>query len=150
MAIITASVRIATRIKYHRKLFVDDAFLIFACLALTTLFASVLYYTPATYLAAAILDGQSYQGSSASPTSVPLGALISTYRKAQLLRGSFAWLTIFAVKFSFLSFFRTLTVRLPRLFLYWKSIVVVTVFSCVFSVVCGFIGCADFDDYNRK
>lgn len=148
MAIITASVRTAIRIKYHRRLFVDDAFLIFACLALTTLIASVLYYTPTIYLAAAISDGQLYKGSSAPPTSVPPGALILKYRKAQLLRGSLAWLTIFAVKFSFLSFFRTLTDRLPRLFLYWKVVVTVTVFAFVYCVACGFIGCPDSDDYK--
>lgn len=150
MAIITASVRTAIRIKYHRRLFVDDAFLVFACLALTALFASVLYYTPTTYLVAAIVDAQLSKGSTVSLSSERLGAVISTYRKAQLLRGSLAWLTIFAVKFSFLSFFRNLTNRLPRLFLYWKVVVAVTVFAFVYCIACGFLGCLDSDAHNRE
>lgn len=143
MAILTASARTALRIKLHRRLFVDDAFLIFACLALTTLFATVLYYTSTTSLAEDIVNGQLQEGSTALPPSVNLDAVISRFRKAQLLRGSLAWLTIFAVKFAFLSFFYPLTDRLPRLFLYWRVVVAVNVLAFVYCIACGFLGCLD-------
>lgn len=140
MAILFASLRIAIRIKFHRKLFADDAFLIFACLALTALFATVLYYTSTIYFAANIFKGQLQEGSTVAPAGVDLARVISKYRRAQLLRGSLAWLTIFAVKFSFLAFFRQLTDRLPRLFVYWRVVVVINVLAflyCIFSVLLG-------------
>ena len=152
MAMVTASVRTAIRIKFHRRLFVDDAFLLFGCLALTALFASGLYYTPNTYLAEAPANANGHlsEGSTASLSSEHLGAVISTYRKSQLLRGSLAWLTIFAVKLSFLSLFRTLTDRLPRLFLYWKVVIAVTVLAFVYCIASGSLGCPGSDDHNRE
>ena len=143
MAILTASARTALRIKLHGRLFTEDAFLIFACLALTTLFTTVLYYTSTTYLAEIIVYDPSQDA-----TSLNRVAVISQYRKAQLLRGSLAWLTIFAVKSSFLSFFYPLTDRLPRLFLYWRVVVAVNVLAFVYCVASGFVGCLESSDEN--
>ncbi len=141
MAIVTAFTRTAILVKFHRRLFIDDAFLIFACLTMTALLATVLYYTPATFLAENIPNSQMQEGLTVPPASVNLGALISTYRKAQFLRGSLSWLTIFAVKFSFPSSFRALTNRLPRFLLYWKVVVAVNVLASVYCISCGFLGC---------
>lgn len=146
VAIITASARTAIRIKFHRRLFADDAFLFIACLALTALFATVLYYTSTTYTATAILSGQLREGSTVSPASVDLGAVVSGYRKVQYLRASLAWLTIFAVKFSFLCFFRPLTDRLPRLLLYWRVVVATNILAFVYCVACNFLGCLGSSD----
>ena len=141
MAVVAAFVRTAIRIKCHQRLFVDDIFLVFACLTLTAMFATVLYYTSTIYLVAAILDGQSQQESTVSPASADLDTLISKFRKAQFLRASLAWITIFAVKFSFLSFFHPLTARLPRLRLYWKVVAAVSALASVYCVTSGFLGC---------
>ena len=139
LAIVTASTRTAIRVRFQHRLFADDAFLILACLALTALFATNLYYTSNVYLVGAILQGQSQEGSTVSPA-------ISSYRKAQFLRGSLAWLTIFAVKFSFLSFFYPLTDRLPRLILYWRMVVATNIIAFVYCVTCGFLGCLQSGD----
>ena len=146
MAIVTALMRTAIRVKFHRRLFIDDTFLIFACLTMTALLATVLYYTPTIFLAETIPNSQMQEGSTVPPASVNLGALTTRYRKAQFLRGSLAWLTIFAVKFSFLSSFRALTNRLPRIFMYWKVVVAVNILASVYCIGCGFLGCLKFGD----
>ena len=110
------------------------------------MFATVLYCTSTIYLAAAILHGQLQQESTVSLASADLGTLISKFRKAQFLRGSLAWITIFAVKFSFLSFFHPLTHHLPRLRLYWKVVAALNALACVYCVTSGFLGCLGFGD----
>ncbi len=143
IAILTASLRVGVRIKFHRRLFADDAFLIFACLTLTALFATVLHYTSTAYLVSDILNGQWQERPTMSPASVDMGALISSFRKDQFLRGSLAWITIFAVKFSFLSSFRPLTERLPRLLQHWRVVVAVNVLAFIYCVASGFLGCIE-------
>ncbi len=143
IAILSASVRVGFRIKFHRRLFADDAFLIFACLTLTALFATALYYTPTTFLVSDVLNSQSQEGPTMSLASVDIGAVISSFRKDQFLRGSLAWITVFAVKFSFLSFFRPLTERLPRLLQHWRIVVAVNVLGFLYCVASGFLGCIE-------
>lgn len=140
-AVVTASIRTVLRIRFHRTLFADDALLIFACLTLTALFSTVYHYESTIYLVEAILDGQLQEGLVVSPASGRLSALISRYRKVQFFQGCLSWLTIFAVKFSFLSFFYPLTDRLPRLSLYWKVVVAVNVLASAYCITCGFFGC---------
>ena len=52
-----------------------------------------------------------------------------------------AWVTMYAVKFCFLSFFRALVDRLPRLVIYWKFTVVFTALCFPISVCQTFIVC---------
>ncbi len=111
---------------------------------MTALLATVLHYTAATFFAQGLPNSQMQEGS-----TVPR-ALISRYRKAQLLRGSLAWLTIFAVKFSFLSSFRALTDRLPRFHLYWRVVVAVNGLAFIYCIGCGFLGCLKSGDENGQ
>lgn len=141
VAVVTASIRTVMRIRFHKTLFADDALLIFACLTLILLFSTVYHYESTIYLVEAILDGQLQEGLVVSQASGRLSALISRYRKVQFFRGCLSWLTIFAVKFSFLSFFYPLTDRLPRLSLYWKMVVAVNVLASAYCITCGFFGC---------
>lgn len=138
---VTASIRTAIRIRLHKRVFADDAFLLFACSTLTALIATVFHDEPTIYLVQAVSSGQLQQGSAALPANGSSSALIPTYRKAQFLRGSLSWLTIFAVKFSFLAFFYPLTNRLPTLFFYWRVVVAVNILASVYCITCGFFGC---------
>ena len=150
MAILFALLRIAIRIKFHRRLFADDAFLIFACLTLTALLATVLYYTPNIFFVESTLNGQMQKGSTVASAGVDLRAVILEFQKAQLLRGSLAWLTIFAVKFSFLTFFRQLTDRLPTFFLYWRVVVFINVLAFLYCIGSGLFGCLGSGDETRE
>ena len=58
-----------------------------------------------------------------------------------LVKLTFFWTTIFAVKFGFLSFFRVLVIRLPGIHLYWRVVVAVNVIVYLFSLIDGVIAC---------
>lgn len=55
------------------------------------------------------------------------------------------WTTIFAVKFSFLFFFRVLIRRVHAVTLYWQIVSVVTVLVWVYCIAGAFIICPYFD-----
>ena len=140
-AILAASMRITLRIHLHRRLFLDDAFLLFACAALTAAVPVLYNVIPPLYIVQGIEEGVRL----AQPSGIDVSAEIHLYTTLHLIHEALGWAVIFLVKFSFLSFFRQLVDRVWDLVLYWKVVCVMTVVACAFCVGFSFMECPHTD-----
>ena len=140
VAIITASVRLILQIRFHRRLHVDDYFLIFACITLTagTIlgYANVgaLYWTQE-------LNYNPSQFFVFLAQHVDIAAHIDRYERLYYSWPVLLWATIFVVKFAYLAFFRRLIERIRPLFIYWKIIVGITVVSFPICIISVYVAC---------
>lgn len=128
----SAAVRTTVRIRSKGRLFLDDALLIFACLALVV--ASVILQTQlgTVYFAAELV---SLYRSGVLPEDVDINSVIASYHIVQYAHGTMGWLTVYAVKFTFLSFFRQLVDRIPRLECYWKCVVGLNIVAFLYCIL---------------
>ena len=126
-AIIAAAICTGIRIKLHRRLYIDDGFLIFACLALAA--ANTVLYEELNilYLAEEIVKGFVSEHMGDLPRNINVAAVIPIYQRTDYLHRTLSWPVLFSVKFSFLSFFHQLVDRLPRLLLHWRVVIVINV-----------------------
>ena len=118
-AVSAATIRTAVRIRSKGRLFLDDAFLIFACLTLVAATVILQIELGTIYLAEELTE---LYKSGKFPDHVDINTIVARYHIAQYGHGTMGWLTIFAVKFSFLSFFRHLVTKIPRLESYWRFV----------------------------
>lgn len=129
-----AAARTAIRVYKFRQVFVDDYFLF---LAVATLIASTIIFfwmLPSLYAFAAISAGLEllsvdYIDSATKTANVAFAAEV------------LAWTTLFAVKFSFLFFFRNLIRRLRDLEILWWCVLVICVPVAVVCICLPFIEC---------
>ena len=132
--------RLAIRAHQHRRLFLDDAFLLVGCACLCAGTGVLHRLLPVLYLDERLI---------LEPETTPLVPQdIENFIWYQKMAYSFVtvtWVTIFAVKFSFLFFFRKLISRLSGMITYWKIVISVTVVACGFSVCEKFIACPHFN-----
>ncbi len=128
------------RLHQHRRLFVDDGFLLFACACLCAETALLHRLLPVLYL---------YEGLNLSPLTTPFGPQdIEDLIWYQKMVNSFivlSWVTIFAVKLSFLFFFRNLIRRLSGMNTYWKIVLTTSLLVCGFNICEVFIACPHFN-----
>ena len=114
--------RTILRIYFHRRLFLDDAFLLFACATLTAALSILYIAIGPLYLVEELGNG------GPSPH-------IHMYQVLQLIHRALVWTAIFSVKFSFLSFFRQIVERVQSLMLHWKIVgmmnIVAYIVACV-------------------
>jgi hypothetical protein len=138
LALIVAISRIIVRVHKFRRVYADDYFLF---LAVSTLIASnALFFAalPDLYLFAAVAAGQSLP----PKNFIQAAADTATFAiAAEIL----SWTTIFAVKFSFIFYFRTLVRRLPRLTVWWRIVIAICVLLAIVSIcgaliVCPYVG----------
>ncbi|OJD40671.1 integral membrane [Diplodia corticola] len=140
LAVITVVVRFIIRLQYMRRLLLDDCFLLFAAACLVTSMAVVYWYTSELYLVEAL---------NTIPTKVivltdEVLPLLDSNKKIQIFLGT-NWSAIFAVKFSFLAYFKALVWNIsPRLKTYFWFVVTFTGLSWAFLVSEGFILCPYF------
>ena len=149
-AISVALARIIVRLHMNnglrrsKRLGLDDWLLLFGCVSLTAATILLLYATPTVYLIEATsLNPIGLFGGGGSGIN-DLGTLlvkINFFARFNWVYLILSWTTIFAVKFGFLSFFRTLVLRLPSIHLYWRIVVAVTVVVYLFSLIDGVIAC---------
>ena len=142
--LLAAVARIAVQISNRRRLYLSDAFLIFACACLCTATGILYSLFDDLYLDYAV---------SVDPASVilPPDFLDKAVYSLKLLftYQTLLWAVVFMVKFSFLSFFRPLVSRLARLKIWWTIVVVFTVLTFVFCAADVFIICPHFDLTSR-
>lgn len=143
---IAALARTALRLRYYKRLFVDDGFLILA-LILTS--ASVGVYVH-------LLDGM-YISESVSQGKIPLDVSLLSIEKAALrfhvLSDVFVvltWTSIIAVKFSVLFFFKTLIFRIRYMEMLWRYVTVATLLSWIGWCISSILGCPYFDLRSGK
>ena len=140
-AIVAAIVRTGIRIKLQSRLYLDDAFLGLACLALTAASTILFKELKSLYLAEDIVRDYVSGGIADLPADVNVAALIPRYQRTDFLHWTLSWIVIFSVKFAFLSFFHQLVDRLPRFLLYWKLVVVANVVALLYCICYAFIEC---------
>lgn len=129
-----AIARITVRGYKFRRVYIDDYLLLLALATLissnTLLFISV----PELYFYASASTGQILLQKNFFQAATDTAVLSST-------AGILSWIAIFAVKFSFLFYFRPLVERLPRLTLWWRVILAVCIPVAVTSMCSNFIAC---------
>lgn len=121
LAILGAIIRVAIRLRYQRRLYVDDGFLFFAIICLCVATGLMYEVIPSMYLVEAVLTND-------PDTSLPSNLFAESLLFQKLCDGFLVltYNTIFAVKFSFLFFFRTLIRRVHSMLVYWWMVAVLT------------------------
>ena len=140
VAILTAIARIAIRLRYRKRLFADDAFLFLAVACLCTSMALLFVFGPSMWL---IEETVTVQLSPELPPDFMYRAVV--YQKLAYTYISLVWMTIFAIKFSFLFFFKNLVRCIRSMTIYWWVITVVTGVVWAFGIAQPFISCPFFD-----
>ncbi|KAI9827962.1 MAG: hypothetical protein M1826_006158 [Phylliscum demangeonii] len=128
LAIIAAAVRTVHRLHSHRRLFLDDLFLLIACIFLTA--STIVLYRATTglylsYSSWLLFVATDFQG-------VRKGGL--SYLQRVFAYGSMIWTAIYAVKLSFLVFFRVLVERIRYMTIYWRVVLGTTLVAFGFCV----------------
>ena len=150
VAISVALARIIVRfyvnkdLRLAKRLQLDDWLLILACVCLTAATAFLLYATPTVYLieATSLNPMGLFGGGGAGIKDLnTLLVKLNFFARFNWIYLILTWTTIFAVKFGFLSFFRTLVLRLPGIYMYWRIVVAITVVVYLFSLIDGVIAC---------
>lgn len=154
VAIVATAARTYFRVRRFRRLEIDDVFLILAIVTLCA-FVGVVYSVKnlmylSVYLALGLED-----------PSFPLDAIFD-YEKTFEYYGQMdeaasvlIWTSIFAVKFSFVFFFRKLTRRVRGIEIWWQIVVVVLVpcaLTCMFLgfVICSALNCSQTSLHYRE
>lgn len=133
--------RTALRLHSQRRLHLDDAFLLFACAALTAA-TPLLYRTIAPLYFLLELASESLSATNFSQsTESNVAAEVHLYKLLHIAYEALIWTAIFSVKFSFLAFFRHIVDRIPNLLLHWKIVVVINIVACAFCVCFTFVAC---------
>ena len=136
VSMLAAITRTTIRIRLTERLQIDDGFLFLACICSIATIILLYKSVPDIYLFG-ILESD--------PTAIHIPAnIIQDINWLQRSSSAYlfvTWVAIFAVKFSFLAFFRRLISRLENIILYWKVVVGVTAAAFVFCACDGFIDC---------
>jgi len=140
LAMMATIARLAMRILQHRRVFLDDGFLLFACACLCAATGLLYRFLPVMYLD---------EGLNFSLLTTPFGPQeiddLIWYQKMVYSFVVLSWVTIFAVKLSILVFFRNLIRRLIWMNTYWKVVIVTSLLACGFNICQDFITCSHFN-----
>ena len=141
VSVLAAIFRTALRLNYQKRLFVDDGFLLLAVASATACMGLYLSITDDLYMIEAIM----FQGQ--LPTNLSFSDIEDTVNKAHILETialELSWTSIFAVKFSFLFFFKTLVNRIRPMTILWQFVVAATTVAWVVGCLCAIMECPYF------
>lgn len=144
VAIMTAIARTIIKLYYQKRLWIDDAFLLFAVLSLCAAMGVIFISFPSMHLLEVFLT------EIVSPEHAWDGIERAQHRNIQKGCLILCLTTIFAIKFSFLFFFKTLTRRLRTVTLYWRVVSVITALAWVLGISIPFIPCKDCDGNSKQ
>jgi len=133
---VAAATRMTLQFRLHRRIQLDDWFLLFACMCLTT-------GTVLTYIKIDDLYFGEELGLNPVLLTMPFNLLdaINSYETLYYTYPALAWTAIFFVKFAYLHFFRQLVDRVKPLIIYWRVIVVTTVLSYPICILSIYVAC---------
>ena len=134
LALIMTAARTAIRVHRFRRVFLDDCFLFLAVASLIASTGTFFWLIPSLYTFAAVAAGLE---------PVPLdyiNAAINTTNAAYAAE-ILAWTTVFAVKLSFLFFFRHLIQRLRDLKILWWCVLIICIPVGIVCICLPFIQC---------
>ena len=135
-----------TAIRFHKgqRHIVDESLLLFACLCLVA--ATVMLYMTASPIYEMVMPEAAMK---ANP-SLRQETLIDSFAE-MILRYLYAfhaltWVVVFAVKFSYLHFFRLLMDRQKPLVNFWKVTMVINLIAAAFNICSPFTSCPKLGD----
>lgn len=132
IALFAAAIRTALRVRAKGRIFLDDVFLVFACLSLVAATVILHVQLGTIYLAEDLTE---LYRSGNFPDDVNVGEVVAEYHIAQYGHGTMGWLTVFAVKFSFLCFFRQLVRNIQRLENYWRCVLTFNIVAFLYCIM---------------
>jgi len=148
---IAAVVRALIQLRMRKKPRLDDCLLLFACVLLTASTALLYHEASSIYFAEALVLDLAATPGTGAPTVGTLGLesedldkifdQVTLFQRIDWAYAALTWTAIYSVKFAFLSFFRCLVDRLPRVHRFWKIVGVITALAFAFAVCEGFIAC---------
>jgi len=135
--LVCAAARLGFRLRSSRTFFADDYLLLFALCALCV--AAGLAYTvkDVVYL-------QIYVGIGWEPQPPDYTDQLATFQQRIQPAGSLVWAAIYAIKFSFVLFFRKLVSRVPKLQRLWWAVAILTVACGITAIPIGLVICSHF------
>ncbi len=140
VAVLTVAARVATRVHTHRRLGLDDFFLLFGLASLSGATVLVIKYTRTIFLTEALYEDRGKYVFSMQDVLDVTNAIAIVDALAGL-----TWTTTFFVKFSFLALFRLLIRRVSkRITIYYWIVVVFTALLWALMVCEPFIFCPTF------
>lgn len=135
--------RIGARIHTSRSLYLDDYIVLAGVICLCAA-AGIVFKNSNNYsLGNAALQDPSL--SNMSPHQID-----ELFKPYKYIYAALIWTTIFAVKFSFLIFFKKLIERVTKIHTYYWIVIVITVISWLFTLVEPFIICPHFGYSTRR
>ena len=142
LAIIAAAARITIRLWLRMRLRLDDYILLCSCICLTAATGLLYWSTPSIFFGAELTFNPAIVlGPGVNEANILHQVdLISKIDWAYL---ALSWLTIFFVKFGFLSVFRHVVDRIPPMYRFWKGVLIFTGLVFAFAVCEAFIGCPE-------
>lgn len=149
VAILAAAGRITIHLRLRKRLGIDDYFLLASCTCLIA-GTGVIYHGLSTIYFIGELSINPALAFSATRSGVNLVGEMNFYQKIKWSYMSLTWTSIFAVKFGFLSFFRTLINRVPHLYNFWKGVVVFTFLAYAICVCYNFFPCHQLGPIARE
>lgn len=147
LAIIGALARTLIRFRNRQLRVLDDALLLSACICLIA--ATILLVKGASYLYM-VETLQANPDLVAFASLQDISAAVAKIQQNTYPFGVLIWLSVFAVKFCYLSFFRQLIDQLARIVVYWRITLAVTFVACIFNATASFVSCPEFGKDNRK
>ena len=140
-----AAARIVLQLRNRNRLFLSDAFLLFACISLCT--GTGLLYTLCDDL---YFDQLLLIDPALVIVTPNVFHNVAFSLKILFLYQTIMWTVIFSVKASFLCFFKLLLQRLPKFSNWWTWVTVITALCYVFCTVDAWIICPHFGVSSRK
>ncbi|KAL8687753.1 MAG: hypothetical protein Q9218_006168 [Villophora microphyllina] len=147
LAIIGAVARTIIRFRNRQLRVLDDALLLSACICLIA--ATIMLVKGASYLYM-VEALQAHPELAAFASMQEISDAIAKIQQDTYPFGVLIWLSVFAVKFCYLSFFRQLIDRLARITVYWRITLAVTFVACIFNATASFVACPEFGENNLK
>ncbi|MCJ1470002.1 hypothetical protein MMC07_008647 [Pseudocyphellaria aurata] len=137
--------RTTLRLRYQKRLFIDDAFLLFAEICLGASVGLLYAFADNLFLNEALVTRPS--AVILPPDYTNQRILFQKQSDACLV---LTYTSIFAVKFSFLFFFKLIVRRIHSMIVYWWIVVAVTTIAWVVCVIKIFLPCMDFDETSMS
>ena len=145
--------RTILRVQKKQQRVIDDFLFLFACtclIAATILLvkeASSIYTV--TNLVTRLISGSSL-GNQVAASPLVFEHTVAVIQSDGYAYSVLIWVTIFAIKFYYLCFFRMLIDRLKSLVLYWRVTMSITTTFATFNICALFIACPYFGQKARK
>ena len=131
--------RIVIRFRKGQQHIIDESLLLFACLCLVV--ATIMLCIIASPAYEMIIIEAAVKANPGLRQGIPIDSFTEMVARYFYAFGALIWGVVFAVKFSYLHFFRLLIDRQKSLVNFWKVTMVISLVAAVFNICSTFISC---------